>query len=896
MNNYKEMKRSIIYFSVLILILLVAQSCRTSKRSSYQVKNDTEVKANSSEIILDPPVNAADKTELSRFVYSDQSYHILQKGNIKFKDNSPFIEYIDGGKHERLWFASSRADSVFFGHKRTNSYQQIYYCDRTIEDGKSPKEGWGDVKMLIVESDNPFYNEFIKKFNISTKGAVAIAGNIMLFSCDVINENGISEFKDIWELKREGEKFKNPKPVAELSGQKTWESQPSLSADGKHLFFVSNRKIDKDGITINTEEACEKLSIFYSYNENGKWKTPVLVSELYSEGNEITPHICYSGNKLYFSSDKEGSFKIYEADLSLNNENGGYTIDKSSVKLFSSRTISFSSKNAIDVSVNTEFNQNYPFIYFNPLNVQSPRAIYWSSDIPSGYGSYDIYACPMPFVVDMNVVLTDIYNVSKPEQVLYPVIKIEGDINEKKDAGEASFKLYSGLDYKIYGGSYANSDKGLYDCDENENFIFTGYSKIVNDKPGNTSVHSRIINGPEVQSILTDVFGSIPLKKIFSDTIINDTVFVTKGWLKKPPCPGKLNIEPTHRSIAYFQTGFWEVNTTENLKRDLTDLHEGFEVSPDKDIYNPGGKINRKRSDYKAFSWETPLFPIKPGDGYTYSIADAQWIELHPNNLYWGDRPGYEGSLLSRMKGRKERINQYLDYAKKVDENLKNLTDTIKLKYINLLDLHKDLKPKLLIEIFAVSDQREVLRGWYIGDVIQYRGSDYLEGKNIFDTEMVKIVPPDVDEKTKTLTRIKACTVDFNAEGDNGSMLGIQQEKTDQNTNLSRLRAWFGYKEVLKRLTDSEKFNRYLKEGKVALPDNDVKYEDADIIVITRGKREDGDVKNPKYPYPDANNPSGNGYFDYDKIRRIEIQTRLILTQEGKTEDNYCCDPDEKAR
>lgn len=890
------MKRPVIYFSILIVILLVVQSCRTSKRSSYQVKNDTEIKAFSSEVILDPPVNTADKKELSRSVYSDQSYYILQKGDIKFKDNSPFIEYLDGGKRERLWFTSSRADSVFFGHKRTNSYQQIYYCERSVDEGKTPKEGWGDVKMLVVESDNTFYDEFIKKFNISTKGAVTIANNTMLFSCDIIDENGISEFKDIWELKREGDKFKNPRPVAELSGPKTWESQPSLSADGKHLFFVSNRKIEKDGLTIKLDEACDDLNIFYSYFENGKWKTPVVVTELYSDGNEITPHVCYTGTRLYFASDKDGSYKIYEADLTLNTGSEGYKIDENSIRLFSSRTISFSSKKAADVSVNTEFNQNYPFIYFNQLNMKTPRAVYWSSDLPSGYGSFDIYGCPMPFEVDLNVIITDIYNVSKPEQVLYPVIKIEGDFNEKKDAGEASFKLYSGLDYRVYGGSYASSEKGVYDCDENKNFIFTGYSRIVNNNAENPYAHSEIINGPEVKSKLTDGYGKIPLRKIYSDTIINDTVFVTKGWIKKPPCPGKLNIEPTHRSIAYFQTGFWEVNTSDNLKRDLARLHEGFEVTPDKDIFNPEGKILRKRSDYKAFAWETPLFPIKPGDGYSYSIADAQWIELHPNNLYWGDRPGYEGSLINRMKGRKERINQYIDYAKKVDENLKNLTDTIKLKYINLLDLHKELKPKLLIEIFAVSDQREVLRGWYIGDVIQYRGSDYIESKNIFDTELVKIVPPDVDEKTKSLTKIKACTVEFNSDGDNGSMLGIQQEKTDLNTNLSRLRAWFGYKEVLKRLTDSENFNRYLKEGKVALPDNDVKYEDADIIVITRGKREDGDVKNPKYPYPDANNPSGNGYYDYDKIRRIEIQTRLILTQEGKTEDNYCCDPDEKTK
>ena len=79
----------------------------------------------------------------------------------------------------------------------------------------------------------------------------------------------------------------------------------------------------------------------------------------------------------------------------------------------------------------------------------------------------------------------------------------------------------------------------------------------------------------------------------------------------------------------------------------------------------------------------------------------------------------------------------------------------------------------------------------------------------------------------------------------------------------------------------------------MALPDNNVDYSKADIIIITRGKREDGDVENPKSPYPSANNPTGNGYFDYDKIRRIEIQCRLLFEKEKKVEDDYCCDPSE---
>ncbi len=886
----------ITYKTLLIATIatLLAAGCKTSKNSAYEVKGDLKGKTSTSTTILNPPVNSSDVKELAKPAYTtDQTYFILQNEKDKFKDNSPFIEYLDGGKRERLWFSSSRADSLVFGLKQTNTYQQIYYCEREIGEGKAPSEGWGDVSVLKIRTDNPYFTEFIDKFNSSTKGAVAIANNTMIFSCDQIAKTGNSEFKNLWEMERKGDSFENPKPINELSNENTWESQPTLSTNGKHLFFVSNRKVEADGKTINNDVAGEELNIFYSFNENGKWRKAVVVTELFSEKNEVTPHICFDGSKLYFSSDKDGSYKIYEVKLQLDDVSGGYKINNGDVKLFANKTYDFTSKGTVEISVNSDHNQNYPFIYSNPLNRKTSRSIFWSADLPSGYGSFDIYGCAMPFEVDLNIVLVDKYPTTKPQPVDFPVIKIEGDRNETVEKNSASFKLYSGLEYRIWGGSFASQEKGTYICNEDRNYIFIGYSKIVGD-PSIPSAHTRLINGAEVKSTLTETNGKLPIFNILSDTIVNDTVYITRAWMKKPPCPGKLNIEPTYRSISYFQTGYWEVNTSENLKRDLEKLHEGFDFTESGTIYNPKGRINRERSDYNVTGYEAPLFPVKTNDHFTYSIANASWIELHPNNQYWGDRPGKDSKAEQRMKGRKDRIDQYADYAKKVDENLKNLTDTIKNKYIHLLDLHKDMKPQLLIEIFAVSDQREVSRSWYIGDTVQYRGSEYDEVRKDFNTEPVKIIPPKVDEKTKTITQLKPCTVELNKDGDNGSVLGIGSGKTDQNTNLSRLRAWYGYKEVLKRLTDSETFNRYLKEGKVALPDNNVSYKDADIIIITRGKREDGDVENPKYPYPAANNPSGNGYFDYDGIRRIEIQSRLLFPeQKKKVEENYCCDPDE---
>lgn len=888
--NIERMKNSVRILLLISMLAIILIGCHTSKKSIYNKGESTIQSSADSKILLKAPVNSADEMELRKKIYYDDSYALLQFGNDKFKDNAPFIQVFEDGRRERLWFSSSRADVIYYRFNKTNTYQQIYYCERDVDEGKAPSEGWGDIHMFQISTDNPYLESFCQKFNQATKGAVAIAGNLMYFSGDLIRDDGTSEFKDIWSVELRDTKFDIPNPVKELSNPDTWESQPTLTADGNHIFFVSDRKIKEDGKTTDNTKTSGNLNIFYSYKSGGKWNCPIPVTELNTDSSDITPQISFDQKKLFFSSNRDGNYQIYEVPVKFDNKIGGYEINKNEIELFSHKLFNFHSPEQEEIILNDEFNQQYPFVYFNPLNRKSPYALFWAADNPGGYGGYDLYGCDIPFEIQLNAKLIDL-TVVPNQRIDFPVMELAGYNGRKVDSVDAKFLLYSGLSYKLMGGSTASPDKGTYSCMLDPSYIHIGYSKPVRSNPFDKVLHTELLRGAEVESEITGSKGQILVNHLLKDTTIYDTVYITKAWIKKPPCPGKLNIEPTYRSIAYFQTGYWEVNTTSNLKRDLERLHEGFEVKPGNDLYHPSGGITRNRSDYLAPGFDDPMFAVKPNDKYSYSIANAPWIELHPNNQYWGDRPGLESKLAQRMAGREDRINQYIDYAQKVDENLKNLTDTIKLKYIQLLDQHKEMKPKLLIEIFAVSDKREVTRSWYIGDTVQYRGSEYLDGSKTFNTELVKIVPPEIDERTKTLIRIKPCSVDLNKDGDNGCILGISGEKTDLNTNLSRLRAWYGYREVLKRLTDSEIFNRYLQEGKVALPDNSVNYDDADIIIITRGKREDGDVEYPQRPYPAANNPTGNGYYDYDQVRRIEIQARLLFGKEKKIEDNYCCDP-----
>jgi len=89
----------------------------------------------------------------------------------------------------------------------------------------------------------------------------------------------------------------------------TWESQPSVSADGKTLYFVSDRSGGFGGYDIYRSVK----------HDNGEWGTPInLGPSINSTGNEKSPFIHPDGKTLYFSSDGWlglGGYDIFYARL-----------------------------------------------------------------------------------------------------------------------------------------------------------------------------------------------------------------------------------------------------------------------------------------------------------------------------------------------------------------------------------------------------------------------------------------------------------------------------------------------------------------------------------------------------------------------------------------------------
>lgn len=107
---------------------------------------------------------------------------------------------------------------------------------------------------------------------------------------------------------------------------KYWESQPSISANGRMLFFASNRPEGMGG-----------MDIWYSVmGSNKKWKLPKNLGPLINtEGDEMSPFFHFDGKTLYFSSNGQtgmGGFDIYRSRMNEDTtwskpENLGYPIN-----------------------------------------------------------------------------------------------------------------------------------------------------------------------------------------------------------------------------------------------------------------------------------------------------------------------------------------------------------------------------------------------------------------------------------------------------------------------------------------------------------------------------------------------------------------------------------------
>ncbi len=205
------------------------------------------------------------------------------------------------------------------------------------------------------------------------EGAQCISrdGRIMIFTaCG--RHDGLGRC-DLYICQRHGDRWTKPRNMGPAINSGAWESQPSLSMDGKTLYFVSDRKGGYGG-----------TDIWMSTLKEGVWSKPKnLGSAINTAGDESSPFIHYDNQTLYFAS--TGHVGMGGSDI-------------------------FLARKQADGSWSTPENLGYPINTAGDescliVNAEGNMA-YFSSDQYGGMGKQDLYCFELPPAV-------------RPQEVVY---------------------------------------------------------------------------------------------------------------------------------------------------------------------------------------------------------------------------------------------------------------------------------------------------------------------------------------------------------------------------------------------------------------------------------------------------------------------------------------------
>jgi outer membrane protein OmpA-like peptidoglycan-associated protein/tetratricopeptide (TPR) repeat protein len=314
---------------------------------------------------------------------------------------------------------------------------------------------------------------------------------------------------DLFYTKKLGKAWSNPVNIPGNVNSFSWESQPSLSADGKTLYFI--RRVSKRGEANDTDIFVVKLK------ENGTWGTPERLSNsVNTPAAEESVLIHPDGKSLYFAS--RGHYGMGGSDLFVSrlDENG-----------------SWSKPVNLGYPINTASDEN-------SLMVSPDGEIgFFASDRAGGYGELDIYWFNMPENM-------------RPTKTLYFEGKVFDITNNKPLAGK--FRLIDLKTGKEVIYSEADNVNGEFmvslpiNCDYALNVSYPGYNFFsqnfnMTNPEGLEAIHMDVPMIPvtsDVPTILKNVFfdlasanlrptSFVELNKLRDFLIINATIKIELG-------------------------------------------------------------------------------------------------------------------------------------------------------------------------------------------------------------------------------------------------------------------------------------------------------------------------------------------------------------------------------
>ncbi len=179
---------------------------------------------------------------------------------------------------------------------KENEYLPVFTLDEQLIAFIRRSEGQEDI-ILARKDTSGLYSQLIDFEEVNTPDnegmhTISADGKIIIYtSCGRKSLRGSCDLFFSFKGKNGWSK---PKALSSRINTENWESQPSLSSDGKKLFFSSER-----------EGGYGKRDLYYTeLDSNMRWGDPVNIgSEINTKGNEEAPFIHPDGMTLYFTSD-----------------------------------------------------------------------------------------------------------------------------------------------------------------------------------------------------------------------------------------------------------------------------------------------------------------------------------------------------------------------------------------------------------------------------------------------------------------------------------------------------------------------------------------------------------------------------------------------------------------
>lgn len=232
------------------------------------------------------------------FLFS--TFCVAQTERIELKNiNSEGIEYAPS--------ISADGNTLIFQSNRNGEYQ-------LFEARKNENGSWSTPEVLQGD-----INTFGEERDLIGGPSITYDGNQIYFFASY--KGGLGS-EDIYYSNREGNKWSKPINVGAPINSKGYDGFPSISSDGRSIYFIRLNK------NIVNELNCYTMMVSHKL-ENGKWDRPSVLPRPLNLGCEKFPRIMPDNETLIFSSIRSGSlnssFDLYETKIM---EGGKWTTPK----------------------------------------------------------------------------------------------------------------------------------------------------------------------------------------------------------------------------------------------------------------------------------------------------------------------------------------------------------------------------------------------------------------------------------------------------------------------------------------------------------------------------------------------------------------------------------------